>query len=552
MSSISVHPLKKARNKRKGNSVIISIALLISLCFVAENIGWSKSIAHEMTERRSQEDIKTNDEQYEDGGSAFCLLVRDDNDIIPEWIAYHYHVFRMRRLIVAMDPDSKTSPLEVLKPWASKTSHESHFHLDFTLWNDEDYTPGWFHGDKKDYTKIPNSVEKEVTCYEDDDSKKDNNTITHSIADINSRPIKDTIWHRNITYVKEHQDEVKFDIHKVNNHRFRQKKFVSECFRKVKKEHQQQQRNQQQQQQSGISWTVHIDTDEYLVPNPWISSYIMSGGQQQQQEQPSDSNKKHGNENSNDKAKRHELEAFYPQQPSDGSLWNFFNRYLGEEDAPTQRSCVMMPRILFGSREDGDGERRNHTLTTATSNIVSWNHTNFESLRWKYHADFHSGSRPKAMVKVSQLSLSHHQEQKQWQWWLPWWNKGNNGDELLEGSKIVRSIHRPLTSRIQNGGKGCLQEPLEIYSNNRYEEPLAVYHYLGSLQRYLSRGDIRRDSSVYERYNEDANFAKGDWNHNSDNESYYPWWIGGWLDSFVETHGTETALTVLGEYDTTL
>jgi len=531
-----------------------------------------------MEDRRSQEDSKTNDEH---GGSAFCLLVRDDNDIIPEWIAYHYHVFRMRRLIVAMDPDSKTSPLEVLKPWASKTSHEGHFRLNFTLWNDEDYTPWWFHGDKKDYTKIPNSVGKEVMYYDDNNNnnnKKDNIDIIHSTrtADINSKVIRETFWHRNITYVKEHQDEVRRDIHKVNNHRFRQKNFVSECFRKVKEEYQQQQDNQQQQQQqNSISWTVHIDTDEYLVPNPWISSHIMSGGQQQQEQQPSDSNKKNGDDNNKDSAKRHELEGFYPQQPSDGSLWKFFNRYLGGEGAPTKKSCVMIPRILFGSREDDDGddggsredddgddddddddgEIKKHTLANPTASMASWNHTKFESLRWKYHADFNSNSRPKSIVNVAQLSLPHHQEQeqKQWPWWLPWWKKNNNGDMIFKGFKIAKSIHRPLDSRI-NGGRGCLIEPQKIYNDNRYQEPLAVYHYLGSLQRYLSRGDIRRDPYVYEKHNQNANFAKGDWNHNNDkdNESYYPWWIGRWLDSFVETHGTENVLKVLGEYKTTL
>jgi hypothetical protein len=40
-----------------------------------------------------------------------CLLIKDDNDILSEWIAYHYHVLKMRRLVVAVDPLSIESPV---------------------------------------------------------------------------------------------------------------------------------------------------------------------------------------------------------------------------------------------------------------------------------------------------------------------------------------------------------------------------------------------------------------------------------------------------------
>ena len=37
-----------------------------------------------------------------------CLLLKDNNIILPEWLAYHYTVLPLRRLIVAVDPSSKT------------------------------------------------------------------------------------------------------------------------------------------------------------------------------------------------------------------------------------------------------------------------------------------------------------------------------------------------------------------------------------------------------------------------------------------------------------
>lgn len=60
-----------------------------------------------------------------------CLLVMDDNHFLIEWVAYHYHVLPLRRLIVAMDPRSKTSPHAILDRW--------HDRIQIDLWTDEDY-----------------------------------------------------------------------------------------------------------------------------------------------------------------------------------------------------------------------------------------------------------------------------------------------------------------------------------------------------------------------------------------------------------------------------
>ena len=62
-----------------------------------------------------------------------CLLVRDDNDIMNEWLAYHYHVLKLRRLIVAVDPHSETSPAGVLNKWKE--------YMDIDLWTDGMYMP---------------------------------------------------------------------------------------------------------------------------------------------------------------------------------------------------------------------------------------------------------------------------------------------------------------------------------------------------------------------------------------------------------------------------
>lgn len=67
-----------------------------------------------------------------------CLLVKDDNDILSEWIAYHYHALNMRFLIVAVDPHSIQSPSSILAKWKLLTD------LEIIEWNDEMYMPQYF------------------------------------------------------------------------------------------------------------------------------------------------------------------------------------------------------------------------------------------------------------------------------------------------------------------------------------------------------------------------------------------------------------------------
>lgn len=65
---------------------------------------------------------------------AACLIIKDGNQILPEWLAYHYTVLPLRRLIVAVDPFSLTSPEPVLEKFRD-------IGMNITLWTDKDYFP---------------------------------------------------------------------------------------------------------------------------------------------------------------------------------------------------------------------------------------------------------------------------------------------------------------------------------------------------------------------------------------------------------------------------
>ncbi len=66
-------------------------------------------------------------------GASACLLVNDENPRLPEWIAYHYHTLPLRSLTIAVDPASRSSPLEILQRWNDTGL------IEMRLWNDDDF-----------------------------------------------------------------------------------------------------------------------------------------------------------------------------------------------------------------------------------------------------------------------------------------------------------------------------------------------------------------------------------------------------------------------------
>ena len=61
-----------------------------------------------------------------------CLVVKDDNKHLWEWLAYHYTVLPLRHLVIAMDPFSLTSPEPVLQKFRE-------IGMNILLWKDKDY-----------------------------------------------------------------------------------------------------------------------------------------------------------------------------------------------------------------------------------------------------------------------------------------------------------------------------------------------------------------------------------------------------------------------------
>jgi hypothetical protein len=341
---------------------------------------------------------------------SFCLLIKDDNDLLNEWIAYHYHVLKLRHLVVAVDPDSTTSPSPILQAW------RKNFGLEVDEWTDQTYMPEFFL--QGDYKQVP-----EMTKKTDVAAKLQNG--------------------ENVT-----QENLENAFQKINQHRYRQVTFLKQCMIHVKK------RN--------CTWMAHVDTDEFIVINPTVRKEGMVRNLTLGQ----------------------------------NTIFSFLKERAKSNSKVLNWPCISMPRLLFGAHKD----------EVSGTGTFAANRTQFETLRWKYHAVNASehNKLPKAIIDLNGVPSSDLQS----------WN--------------VFSIHRPST-KLCRGRK----EMKDVTKS--WKLPLVVNHYIGSLDRYLARKDARRSPEIY--------WEKANVTDSKDDD-----WINGWLDSFVSTHGQPKASTVLGGY----
>jgi hypothetical protein len=340
---------------------------------------------------------------------AFCLLIKDDNDLLNEWIAYHYHVLKLRHLVVAVDPSSETSPSSILQAW------RDNFQLQVDEWTDQTYMPKFFL--QGDFKRLP-----EDTVISDIPAKLPNGE-------------------------KVAPKDLEKAFQKLNQHRYRQMTFLKQCMIHVKKQNR--------------TWMAHVDTDEFVVINPNIR-------------------KKEG--------------TVTNLALGQNTIFSFLKEKVKLNSKIVNWPCISMPRILFGAHKD---------------DIIASNRTRFETLRWKYHAAnaAKQNSNPKVIIDLSGVHFS----------------------ELRHSWPKMASLHRPLVERCRTNAE------MEDITKTR-KLPLTVNHYIGSLDQYLARNDVRRSPTTYWKKAQVTDDSKDDD------------WIDGWLDSFVSTHGQAKVSTVLGGY----
>ena len=173
-----------------------------------------ENVVKNNTNSNSNSNSNSNTIINHDGSGSACLLIKDDNSRLIEWLAYHYTMLPLRHLIIAVDPDSKTTPHSILKRWDNTD-------LNYMIWDDNDYMN-------------PLTMMKRRMAYE--------NKIKLTIDETT-----------NLFTQKKVSNEQNLTSLYVGIHRERQRQFLSNCYRHHKS--------------MNHTWVMHVDTDEYVLFN---------------------------------------------------------------------------------------------------------------------------------------------------------------------------------------------------------------------------------------------------------------------------------------------
>mmetsp|Transcript_30614 Transcript_30614/g.60601 ORF Transcript_30614/g.60601 Transcript_30614/m.60601 type:complete len:559 (-) Transcript_30614:82-1758(-) len=163
-------------------------------------------------EKAMQVRFQSSEKPLKDGMAA-CLLVNDENERLPEWLAYHYQSAQLRKVIIAIKPSSTGDPRPLLNRWA-----ESNLGLEFEIWDDSDFMP------------LNETVLKEKMEYISTSTFK-NNKVLKKTSKMTEEDTETLLKHAAV----------------------REKEFISWCMYDLK--------------QKGWTWTLLINPNEYLMFN---------------------------------------------------------------------------------------------------------------------------------------------------------------------------------------------------------------------------------------------------------------------------------------------
>ncbi len=115
------------------------ITIAIAVSFILQSTIISDGTSHEP--RRpfaipsTSEGFQSRRMRRASQGFSGCLVLKDDNDRLSEWMAYHWLTLPLTHLIIATDPTGKTTAREIIELWNSTEIDM----MDILLWDDADY-----------------------------------------------------------------------------------------------------------------------------------------------------------------------------------------------------------------------------------------------------------------------------------------------------------------------------------------------------------------------------------------------------------------------------
>ncbi|KAG7352173.1 hypothetical protein IV203_008221 [Nitzschia inconspicua] len=158
-----------------------------------------------------------------------CLMVKGDNDLLTEWLPYHFTKLPLRHLLIATDTDNPEDPQQVLERW-------EHAHTGLKY-------------------KIVNVSEFESSMYGPflvDDSENGLQRFNRDLKRKGLPPVNST-------------NDISFQRNVAHHHLMhKQVAMISYCTQYMKEQ--------------GVSWVTYHDTDEFLVINQKESSVALKNG----------------------------------------------------------------------------------------------------------------------------------------------------------------------------------------------------------------------------------------------------------------------------------
>jgi len=303
---------------------------------VKETLNYGQEEIKTRFEKNTQHHHRDNDDPNENGPNndinrgngiqdrplpfsfSACLLIKDNNILLPEWLAYHYTVLPLRRLIVGVDPLSHTDPKPIFDSYGS-------IGMNITTWtNDSFWVDGYQAHEKKNFP---------IT------NQRDNEVMKERFV-------------------------------------YRQEQFYKSCMQQLHDENQ--------------TWTVLVDTDEYLAFNYY----------DEQEGPPTWCSRKGQKPSCAEDYAKSIKDGTHPRAQLDRSPTATVAEHIDKRGVDqnwdgVDKPCVVFGRYLFMSKESSNREEIQRGLDS------EFNASLFHTLRYRYRAPLSTYQLGKSIVDVS-------------------------------------------------------------------------------------------------------------------------------------------------------
>ncbi len=135
-----LHAIVEKCRRSRFRRLICGVAGLLTLSFVSSSrrqsqFFWPAFVEAPITTASSSERFAQINAKRKHQYMRACMIVKDDNHMLAQWLAYHYTTLPLRHVIIAADENSTQDPMDVLSLWNGTD-------LQYQVWYPKDYVDG--------------------------------------------------------------------------------------------------------------------------------------------------------------------------------------------------------------------------------------------------------------------------------------------------------------------------------------------------------------------------------------------------------------------------